>query len=128
MVVAALRDKGHEVYDFRNPKPGNTGFQWSAIDPTWQSWSPPRFCEALTHRVAIDGYKLDKEGLDWCDVGVLLLPCGRSAHLEAGYLIGQGKPTIIVLSRAQFEPELMYLLADRVVCSIEDLLTMLRKI
>lgn len=37
-VVAALREAGYEVYDFRNP-PGNTGFHWSSIDPhVW--WKP----------------------------------------------------------------------------------------
>lgn len=39
LVVLALREAGHEVYDFRNPAPGNTGFQWSEIDPAWQSWT-----------------------------------------------------------------------------------------
>ena len=32
-VVSFLRNKGHEVYDFRNPPHGNGGFQWSDIDP-----------------------------------------------------------------------------------------------
>lgn len=30
-VVSFLRNKGHEVYDFRNPPHGNGGFQWSDI-------------------------------------------------------------------------------------------------
>lgn len=31
-VVVALREAGHEVYDFRNPREGDTGFHWSDID------------------------------------------------------------------------------------------------
>ncbi len=38
-VVEALRARGHEVYDFRHPAPGNEGFSWKAIDGGWQSWS-----------------------------------------------------------------------------------------
>ena len=58
--------------------------------------------------------------LDWADAGVLLLPCGRSAHLELGYLIGQGKPTSILLTDG--EPELMYSLASRLCCDTNELL------
>ena len=31
-VVQALRDAGHEVYDFRNPPSGDPGFHWSDVD------------------------------------------------------------------------------------------------
>ena len=30
-VVVALRDAWHDVYDYHNPCPGNTGFAWSRI-------------------------------------------------------------------------------------------------
>ena len=49
--------------------------------------------------------------MEWADAFVLLMPCGRSAHLEAGWAIGAGKPTAILLSAG--EPELMYKMADR---------------
>lgn len=38
-VVRVLQYDGHEVYDFRNPAPGNKGFAWSEIDPEWTGWS-----------------------------------------------------------------------------------------
>ena len=31
-VVRCLRQRGHEVYDFRHPTPGDFGFRWSEID------------------------------------------------------------------------------------------------
>jgi hypothetical protein len=123
--VQILRDAGHEVYDFRNPAPGNTGFAWSEIDPDWLNWTPQRFIEALAHPIAAHGFTFDKSGLDWCDTCVLLLPCGKSAHLEAGYAIGQGKPTLAVLHTDRFEPELMYLLAGSPSCVVPDLSRML---
>lgn len=106
-VLKALRTAGHEVYDFRNPAPGNTGFQWSSIDPDWQSWSPALFRGSLMHPVAVEGEGLDRRGMDWADTCVLLLPCGRSAHLEAGFMAGAGKD-VHVLVEERCEPELMY--------------------
>ncbi len=44
--------------------------------------------------------------MQWAEVGVMVMPCGRSAHLEAGYFVGARKPLLIILSDA--EPELMY--------------------
>jgi DNA-binding XRE family transcriptional regulator len=124
--VALLRAAGHEVYDFRNPPSGSPGFAWSPIDPDWLSWSPEKFVAELQNPIARQGFRFDKEGLDWCEACVLLLPCGRSAHLEAGYAIGQGKPTLIVLSEDKFEPELMYLLADRVVPGLSHMIEAVR--
>jgi nucleoside 2-deoxyribosyltransferase len=120
-VVEFLRMVGHEVYDFRNPAPGNHGFAWSAIDPAWEGWTPERFRELLSHPTARAGFALDRDALDWCDTCVLVLPCGRSAHLEAGYACGQGKRVIFMLSQDGFEPELMYRLGDALVCGYAEL-------
>lgn len=57
---------------------------------------------------------MDRAALHWCDTCVLLLPCGRRAHLEAGYAMGQGKEVFVVLDKEGFEPELMYLLGDHI--------------
>lgn len=123
-VVKALREAGHEVYDFRNPAEGNNGFHWREIHPNWQQWTPEQFKDALTHPVARQGFKHDMDALEACDICVLVMPCGRSAHLEAGFAIGAGKPTAILL--ADGEPELMYRMAtvcigmDEVIDFIEN--------
>ena len=121
-VVTALREYGHEVYDFRHPEPMNDGFAWSEIDENWLGWTPDEFTDALEHPVALEGYSLDYAAMNRSDMGVLVLPSGRSAHIEAGWLIGQGKKVIILLSPLDFEPELMYLLADHIVTSIGELI------
>lgn len=122
-IVERLRAAGHEVYDFRNPAPGNTGFAWSQIDREWLGWKPDRFAELLsTHPVAAAGFALDRGALDWCDTCVMLLPCGRSAHLEAGYACGQGKRVVFYLHPDKFEPELMYLLGTKLVCNDDEML------
>lgn len=123
-VVAKLRTEGHEVYDFKNP-PNNTGFSWKQAE--YNMYDKHLYSRHLaTDKVSLIGFTSDKDNLNWCDTCVLLLPCGRSAHLEAGYAIGQGKEVFIVLSDEQFEPELMYLLADCVCASIPDLYVALR--
>jgi nucleoside 2-deoxyribosyltransferase len=106
-IVSVLRQAGHEVYDFRNPKPGDTGFSWSEIDPDWQKWTPGQYREALNHPAAERGYALDIRALQVCDACVLVLPSGRSASWEFGYAIGAGKQGAIVMLES-CEPELMY--------------------
>lgn len=109
-IVLALRRCGHDVYDFRNPKPGDHGFNWSDVgSPTafvdkvnpveWRKW--------LQHPRAADGYESDISHVKWCDTVVYVLPCGRSASWEFGYAMGQGKRGYVVAFE-DTEPELMF--------------------
>lgn len=122
-VVAALRDQGHEVYDFKNPREGDHGFHWQKVSVNWQQWTVPEYIGAITHDpIARAGFASDFDAMEWADVFVLVMPCGRSAHLEAGWAIGVGKPTCIYLPPGEpFDPELMYLLADNISPSMADL-------
>jgi len=121
-IVHVLREAGHEVYDFRHPAPGNDGFHWSWIDPHWKDWTPDGFRRGLEHRVALDGFALDFGAMEWADQCVLVLPTGRSAHLEAGWFIGRDVP-VTILAMEPVEPELMYLLAGRAITtSIPEML------
>lgn len=125
-IVARLRNHGHQVYDFRNPPNGVKGFAWSEIDPDWQGWSAERYRELLTtHPIASRGFLNDLRGMQWADTCLLILPCGRSAHLEAGWFCGQGK-RCIVLTQDGEEPELMALLANEICVSIEEVIGALK--
>lgn len=106
-IVVALRRCGHEVYDFKNPAPGNKGFAWSAIDPNWENWTAEEYRAALQSPIAAAGYALDIGALKACEACVLVLPSGRSASWEFGYAMGQGKPGYVV-QFDKVEPELMY--------------------
>lgn len=119
-VVLQLRNFGFQVYDFRNPPGENTGFAWSQIDLEWKDWDPETFREKLQHPLAVAGFKSDKDGMDWAEVCVLVMPCGRSAHLEAGYMAGAGKLSIVLLSDG--EPELMYKLLGDVCVNMDEVL------
>jgi hypothetical protein len=122
-VVEQLRAAGHGVYDFRHPAPGNDGFHWSEIDPDWKGWTPEQFIEALDHPVAEAGFGHDWNAMRWADACVLVMPCGRSAHLEAGYFVGAHKRLVILLSDG--EPELMYSMAYAVCADMGEVLTSL---
>jgi hypothetical protein len=62
--------------------------------------------------------------MQWADTCVLVLPCGRSAHLVAGWFCGQGRRCII-LTRDGEEPELMALLATDICISVEEVIAAL---
>jgi nucleoside 2-deoxyribosyltransferase len=116
-VLEQLRVAGFEVYDFKDPA---GAFHWSDIDPDWQDWTPEEFIEGLEHPLAVEGFNRDFGAMQDCDVCVLLLPCGRSAHLEAGWFIGRGKQVVILL--ADGEPELMYSMSTHVATTVSEVI------
>lgn len=107
-IVKHLVAQGHDVYDFRNPSPGNNGFRWSEIDPSWGSWTPRQYAEALDHPIAQQGFDMDMEGLRGADLCILVLPSGRSASWEYGWHNGRHDRSGIVYMPEKCEPELMY--------------------
>ncbi len=119
-IVKALRGAGHEVYDFRNPRPGNHGFHWSEIDAGWQEWTVDEYRSALRHPIAESGYRSDFDAMEWADVFVGVQPFGRSASLEMGWAAGKGKPTILLLDNG--EPELMVKMISCIACSVNEVL------
>lgn len=149
--VIMLRIAGHTVYDFQHPEGGDhLGFSWSTIDPSWQSWGDrgredglAAYRRGIQHPVAQAGYESDMEALGSADVTVLLLPTGRSAHLELGYAAALGQRTAVWVPsaydfnplfpmnatpvggqhavRREFEPELMYRMVGLVTDSLAEL-------
>ena len=118
-VVEALRADGHEVYDFRAPAPGVSGFAWSDIDPNWQAWTADEYRSALNHPLAVNGYAHDIGAMQWADTCVLVLPCGRSALLELGWMAGAGKRTVVLTQDGE-EPELMAKMATKICTSLDE--------
>lgn len=124
-VVKRLREEGHDVYDFRNPPHGGTGFHWTDVDENAPNWTFEEYAEGLHHPLAEQQFEADLMALQQADTCVLVLPCGRSAHTEAGWMAGAGKRVIVYIPE-MVEPELMYKLFDRVVGSLDSLIESLR--
>src|SRR5580693_2108835 len=121
-MVAALRGAGDDVYDFRNPAPGNEGFGWRFCAPDPEALKDPRRFrdEVLPHASCKKGFDFDMNALRAADATVLVLPCGRSAHLELGWATGHGQRTIVLLDDPMTEPELMYLMNSAICTSIAE--------
>lgn len=132
-VVAVLRAAGFDAYDFKHPiRPDERGFAWSdtglfhsnpiGADPRTPDVSnTDEFLAALEHESAITTFDRDFAALHAADTVVLVLPCGRSAHLELGWATGAGKRTAVLLDDPCI-PELMYRAVDCLTRTTEELL------
>lgn len=121
-VVAALRARGFGVYDFRNPD-GGTGFAWSEVGLQRENDVSPvaDYLAALEHERAVRGFQSDFDAMQAADTFVLVLPCGRSAHLELGWAVGAGKRTVILLDDP-CTPELMYRMVDHLARDLTEVM------
>ena len=126
-VVTKLREAGHEVYDFRNPPHGHGGFKWKTLDPNYDKWTVGEYKQGLQHQSSERQFQADLDALNWADTCLLVLPCGRSAHTEAGWMKGSGKRTIVYIPEMQ-EPELMYKLFNLVSRDLDEVITYLSTI
>lgn len=121
-VVHTLRAAKFEVYDFKNP-PAQTGFHWSEVGLQRDTdlSSVDDYLAALEHPRSVEGFGSDFDAMQAADTFVLVLPCGRSAHLELGWAVGAGKRTAILLEDP-CTPELMYKMVDFLAPTVFDLL------
>ena len=93
-VVKKLREYGHEVYDFRNPPHDHGAFMWKNVDPDFDKWTVDYYKRGLEHPSSERQFQADLDALNWADACLLVLPCGRSAHTEAGWMTMAQKASI----------------------------------
>lgn len=128
-VAATLRAQGHDVFDC-----------WYAAgreaDDEWQRYTKQRnqtFEQALRDHPAQHVFTYDKRHLTRCDAAVLVMPAGKSAHLELGWFIGRregcGYPGngFIFLPEEPERFDCMYAFATRVCIGIDELVVALAK-
>ena len=117
-LIEVLRHAGHEPLDWR----AGGGFGWRQTGVAQEDMTALQYRdEVLKHPRACDGFKNDFDKMQAADACVLLLPCGRSAHFEAGWFWGQGKPVHIYIPVFD-TPELMYKGAESISFTIHELL------
>src|SRR3990167_3689056 len=92
----ALRKEGYDVFD-----------DWHAAGPhaddEWKRYEQQRgrdYLQALSGYAARHVFDFDYRHIIMSDVGVLVMPAGKSGHLELGFMLGQGKPGYILLQDA----------------------------
>ena len=112
-----LRSLGHEVVD-----------DWYSTGPEaddkWREYEIQRkrsYKQALKGIYAKHVFAFDFYHFNRADVGVMILPTGRSGHLELGYIVGSGKPGYIVLGGEYDRWDVMYQFADEVFDTVEEL-------
>jgi hypothetical protein len=91
-VATILCSWGHKVDCFCDESTGRYVFSFTEI----KNHKELNAINFLKDKRARKAFKEDKKWIDWCDTLVMLLPCGNSSHLEAGYAKGQGKKLYIV--------------------------------
>jgi len=118
----SLRSVGLDVFD-----------DWHGAGPEaddyWKEYEIARgrtYADALSGHAASHVFAFDKFHLDRCDGGLLVLPAGRSGHLELGYIAGQGKPSFILTEPNHDRWDVMYKFATRVFFSKEEMLEYFR--
>jgi len=111
-LAANLQEEGFEVDAFCRATDERYSFHWSELVDTEEELLQ---YDALTflndHRVQ-RAFNEDKRWLDWADTVIMVMPCGRSSHLEAGYAKGQGKRLYIYGDFQKGEFDVMYGFAD----------------
>lgn len=122
-VLDTMRAAGLSCYDFKRDE--GAQFHWSEVGVDSDGETAETYLAALTKPRAMAGFASDYNAMQDCDTCVLVLPCGRSAHLELGWFVGQGKRTAILLDDDPVTPELMYKLVDHIAPTLLDLLAWL---
>ena len=116
-IALKLRAAGHEVFD-----------DWISAGPEaddyWQKYETAKgnnYKQGLAGYAAKHVYEFDKFHLDRNDIAILVLPAGKSGHLELGYMIGKGKPGYILLEDPD-RWDVMYQFATGVYYELDELI------
>lgn len=72
-------------------------------------------------------YEFDKAHIDRCDLAVMLMPAGKSGHMELGYVIGQNKLGYILFDQIPERIDVMYQFATDIFFSKQELFEELKK-
>jgi len=117
-----LREAGFEVFD-----------DWMAAGPiaddSWRDYEKQKghtYAEALQGVAAEHVFEFDLKHLNLSDMAVLLMPSGKSAHLELGYMLDKGKPGFVLFDQEPERYDVMYKFASGIFFKQEDLIEALR--
>jgi hypothetical protein len=122
-IAAKLRAVGVEVFD-----------DWFAAGPiaddSWQEYEKAKglsYPEALKGYAAKHVFEFDLHHLKRADVAVLVLPAGKSGHLEFGWMKGMGKKGYVLFDHEPERWDVMYQFADDVFFDVDSLIKALLK-
>jgi len=111
-LAGRLEKEGFEVDAFYRATDNRYSFHWSELVDNEDDLKYYDAIEMLADPRTQRAFQEDRKWLDWADAVVMLMPCGRSSHLEAGYAVGQGKRLYIYGDFPKGEFDVMYGLAN----------------
>lgn len=121
-IAKQLRAAGFDVFD-----------DWYAIGPEaddhWKTYEQNRgrnFKQALDGEVCTNAFNFDKRNIDSADIGVMVMPAGKSGHTEMGYMAGQGKRTYVLLEPDVDRWDIMYKFFTGVEYDVDSLINTLK--
>lgn len=111
-----VRASGYEAFDDWH----GTGPQ---ADDHWLEYEKLRgrsYVEALAGRAAQNTFALDRDNILRSEGVIMVLPAGRSGHMEFGFARGNGIPGVILLEGEPERYDVMYNFASKVTTDIHD--------
>lgn len=119
-----LRDNGWDAFD-----------DWYGAGPEaddkWRDYEQHRgrnLKESIYGYAARHVFAFDKHHLERVDAGLLVMPAGKSGHLELGYLRGLGKAGYILFDGVPERYDVMWNFATDVFLSVEEMLETLKNV
>lgn len=116
-IANEIRGLGFEVFDdWFSPGPH--------ADDYWRKYEKTRtssYKEALKGWAGKHIFEFDKHHLDRADIAILVMPAGKSCHLELGYMVGTGKKTYVLFDEEPTRWDIMYQFATDVFFNFEEL-------
>lgn len=117
-VAEELRNLGWEVFD-----------DWFAAGPEaddyWQKYEERRgrtYEEALQGHANWNVFQFDHGHLMEADAALMIMPAGKSCHLELGFTIGAGKRGFVLFDREPERWDAMYRFCEKVFFNNEYML------
>ena len=117
-VARQLREAGHEVFD-----------DWMAAGPDaddqWRDYEKQKghnLKQALAGYAARHVFEFDLFHLNRADIVVLVMPAGKSAHIELAWALGKGKKGYILFDSEPERFDVMLQFATDVFYSVDDLI------
>lgn len=78
--------------------------------------------DAIYGHTAQNIFHFDRYHIKRCDAVLMVMPAGKSGHLELGYAIGLGKPGFIMFDKEPERWDVMYAFATEVFSSEETMM------
>ncbi len=107
-IAEQLEAEGFEVDAFCRSTEKRYAFHWSELVDNEEDLGKYDAIEFLSDSRSQRAFKEDRKWLDWSECVVMILPCGKSSHLEAGYAKGRGKLMFIYGDFPTGEFDVMY--------------------